>query len=148
MAVKRASGTHLWLVMMKAYRAMERVAVHSIENTGMCFSDFAILEILLHKGPMPVNTMAPLVNLTSGSMTTAVDRLEGRGLVKREIAPEDRRSRVVSLTAPGRELIERVFAQHAADMEQMADVLTAAERETLTRLLKKIGTHAAGAASG
>jgi len=127
---------------MKAHRALERVAKRSIENTGMCYSDFAILEAILHKGPLPVNTVAPMVGLTSGSMTTAVDRLERRGLVTREMDAEDRRARLVRLTPQGRELIEDVFRQHAADIEDVSSVLTASERESLTRLLKKIGLHA------
>jgi len=146
---RRSSGTpgiHVWLVLMKAYRALSHLSLGSIANTGMCFTDFAILEALLHKGPLPVNTMAPLVNLTSGSMTTAVDRLQTRGLVRRAADPGDRRARIVQLTPEGHQLIEGVFRQHSADMEEVASVLTANERETLLRLLKKLGRHAASIA--
>src|SRR2546426_7040009 len=97
------SGTHLWLVLMKAHRALEGVATRSIETLGVCLSDFAVLEILLHKGPQPVNEIGRRVALTSGSITTAVDRLEAKGLVTREAHPDDRRARVVRLTARGRE---------------------------------------------
>jgi len=140
---KTISGVHVWLVLMKAHRALAEVATGSIANTGMCFSDFAILESLLHKGPLPVNKLAPMVNLTSGSMTTAVDRLQSRGLVRRTNDPGDRRARIVQLTPEGRALTERIFRQHAADMEKVAEVLTPDERETLVRLLKKLGLHAA-----
>jgi MarR family 2-MHQ and catechol resistance regulon transcriptional repressor len=136
------TGIHLWLVLMKAHRAMAELSMHSIANTGMCFSDFAILEALLHKGSLPVNSIAPMVNLTSGSMTTAVDRLEGRNLVRRAGDPKDRRARVVHLTPQGRLLIERVFARHSADMEAAAAVLSPSERDTLLLLLKKIGKAA------
>jgi len=136
-------GIHVWLVLMKAHRALAGVSLGSIANTGMCFSDFAILEALLHKGPLPVNALAPMVNLTSGSMTAAVDRLQHRGLVRRAADPADRRARIVQLTPEGHQLIERVFRQHAADMEKVAEALTPADRETLVRLLKKLGMHAA-----
>jgi MarR family 2-MHQ and catechol resistance regulon transcriptional repressor len=137
-------GIHLWLLMMKAHRALAAVAERSIADTGMCFSDFAVLEAVLHKGPLPVNTLAPIVHLTSGSMTTAVDRLVSRGLVRRAADPSDRRARVVHLTPQGRELIEQIFAEHSADMEEAAAALTASERETLARLLRKLGKAAAG----
>src|SRR6476660_10198302 len=88
------SGTHLWLVMMKAYRAMERVAEYSIESSDACLSDFAVLEMLLHKGPQPINEIGRRIELTSGELTTAVDRLESQGLVKREAHPTDRRARI------------------------------------------------------
>ena len=55
---------HVWLVMMKAMRALTRYAAAGIEETGLGLSDFGILEALLHKGPLPVNTMGPIVDLT------------------------------------------------------------------------------------
>src|SRR5438445_7755686 len=80
------SGTHLWLVLMKAHRTLARLATRSIESSeGL--SDFAVLETLLHKGPQPVNEIGRRVELTSGAITTAVDRLESRGLVTREADP-------------------------------------------------------------
>src|SRR5437868_7206555 len=78
------SGTHLWLVMMKAFRTLERLATRSIESAEVGLSDFAVLEILLHKGPQPVNEIGRRIELTGGAITTAVDRLESRRLVTRE----------------------------------------------------------------
>src|SRR5467141_1263422 len=78
-----SSGTHLWLVLMKAYRSMARHAQRSIAAHDIGLSDFAILEALLHKGPMLVNEIGRRIQLTSGSITTAIDRLEARGLVER-----------------------------------------------------------------
>jgi len=110
----------------------------------MCGSDFAVLEALLHKGPLPINEIGRKVLLTSGSITVAVDRLESKGWVERRASGTDRRAKIVHLTKAGKELIGRVYARHAADMEQLASAsLTKAERETLIRLLKKIGYEAA-----
>src|SRR2546427_8841121 len=105
----------------------------------MCASDFAVLEALLHKGPLPVNEIGKKVLLTSGSITVAVDRLETRGLVERRAHGTDRRARIVHLTRAGRKLITRLYANHAADMQALASAsLTKDERQTLIRLLKKI----------
>src|ERR1700686_4823242 len=73
------SGTHLWLVLMKAHRALERLAIRSIESFAVGLSDFAIMELLLHKGPQPVNEIGRRIALTSGAITTAVDRLPAPG---------------------------------------------------------------------
>src|SRR6266446_4165404 len=78
------SAIHTWLVLMKAHRTLTRHATRSIEALDMCLSDFAILEALLHKGPQSVRELARRIDLTSGSMTTAIDRLETRHLVTRE----------------------------------------------------------------
>src|SRR5438477_4048047 len=125
------SGTHLWLVLMKAHRTLERLATRSIESSEVGLSDFAVLEMLLHKGPQPVNEIGRRIELTSGAITTAVDRLESRGLVTREAHPNDRRARVVRLTAQGEEQAAKAFAGHKAAMDLAATALSKAERTTL-----------------
>src|SRR5213075_2798619 len=138
------SGVHVFLVLWKAARAVEAYAERSIAALEMCGSDFAVLEALLHKGPLPVNEIGKKVMLTSGSITVAVDRLEAKGLVERRAHGTDRRARIVHLTKEGRKLITRAYAQHAADLEQLTSAsLTTTERATLIRLLKKIGYKAA-----
>jgi MarR family 2-MHQ and catechol resistance regulon transcriptional repressor len=137
-----SSGTHLWLVLLKAYRTLERHARRSIEPLDLCTSDFGILELLLHRGPQPVNTIGRRIDLTSGAITTAVDRLETKGLVARSFDPEDRRTRTVSLTPKGTARIREVFGHHKGAMDHAADGLTKAERETLIHLIKKLGRTA------
>ena len=137
-----SSGIHLWLVLMKAYRTLERHARCSIEPLGLGSSDFAILELLLHRGRQPVNAIGRRVDLTSGAITSAVDRLEVQGLVVRSADAKDRRTRVVSLTPKGTTLIRKVFGVHKRAMEGATSGLTAAERESLTNLIKKLGRAA------
>ena len=137
------SGVHAWLVLMKAFQAVMPHAAESIGRTKLGDSDFRVLEALLHKGPLPVNTLGPKVWLTPGSISVAVDRLVEKGLVSRKNHPTDRRVRQVELTAKGRALITRGFAEHAAAMETVVSVLSKNERQTLLRLLKKLGKHAA-----
>ena len=76
-----SSGVHLWVVLWKAYDSLRAHAHRNIAELKLGLSDFAVLEVLLHKGPLPVNSIGVRVRLTSGSITTAVDRLEQRGLV-------------------------------------------------------------------
>jgi len=137
-----ASGTRVWLLLMKAHRSLERHAVRSIEGLDMCFSDFAVLELLLHKGPQPVNAIGRRVSLTSGSITTAIDRLEERGLVVRGFDPDDRRARIVSLTKSGAARIREVFGHHERAMDRASAGLSKTERDAIAKLLKKLGTTA------
>lgn len=133
------SGVHLWLVLWKAFRAMEAHAGRSIAGLGLCQSDFGVMEALLHKGPLAVKALGEKVLLTSGSMTAAIDRLERRGWVARGGDPEDRRSRIVRLTPEGRKTIQALFRGHQRDMERATAALTASERGQLIALLKKLG---------
>jgi MarR family 2-MHQ and catechol resistance regulon transcriptional repressor len=110
---------------------------------GLGHSDFAVLEVLLHRGPQPVNVIGKKVLLTSASITAAVDRLETRKLLRRTSDPKDGRSRIVELTQSGRRLIEQAFQKYERDMEETMAVLKSAERVDLVRLLKKVGMWAA-----
>jgi MarR family transcriptional regulator, 2-MHQ and catechol-resistance regulon repressor len=134
------SGVHVWLVLMKAFRALATHAQQSLDlsGAGLGDSDFRVLEVLLHKGPLPVNTIGPKVWLTPGSISVAVDRLEKKALVKRKNT-DDRRVRLVELTAKGRALITKTYREHATAMEESAGVLSKEERLILLRLLKKLG---------
>src|SRR5437870_13675208 len=89
---------HVWLVTMKAMRALTRYAATGIEETGLGLSAFGVMEVLLHKGPLPVNTLGPIVDLTPGSISIAVDRLFAKRLVSRDESAEDCTVRTVAHT--------------------------------------------------
>src|SRR5258708_23839417 len=93
-----STGVHVWLVFMKAFQALLPHAAGSIKRTELGDSDFRVLEVLLHKGPLPVNTIGPKVWLTPGSISVAVDRLVRKRLVSRNDQPDDRPVRRVELT--------------------------------------------------
>ena len=139
----KVSGTQLWLVLIKAYHSLLGFTEHTLKDSGLGESEFRILEALLHKGPMPVNTIGPKVFLTPGSISVAVDRLLKRGLVTRTNSSEDRRVRVVDLTASGRRLIDQVFAAHSRQVDRLAEVLSPKERRQIARGLKAFGKAAA-----
>jgi MarR family 2-MHQ and catechol resistance regulon transcriptional repressor len=127
---------------MKAHEAMRRHAEQNIQGLGIGLSDFFVLEVLFHKGPTPVNEIGRKVRLTSGSITSAVDRLEAKGLVERRLDGADRRTRIVHLTDAGSKLIACAFADHERAMERAAEGLTPSERVQAAALLKKLGLYA------
>lgn len=133
---------YTWLVMMKAMRAMTRYAAAGIEDTGLGLSDFGVLEVLLHRGPLPVNTIGPLVNLTPGSISIAIDRLVAKGLVSRVESADDRRVRIVALTPRGKDLIASAFRKHSGQMKKVFSKLSADELRGLEAALKKVGKRA------
>src|SRR5258705_10195981 len=107
-----ADHVHAWLVLGKAFNAIAKFTTAGILESGLGDSDFRVLEVLLHKGPLPVNVIGPKVFLTPGSISTAVDRLFSKGLVSRDENPEDRRIRLVALTETGKALISTVYRKH------------------------------------
>jgi MarR family 2-MHQ and catechol resistance regulon transcriptional repressor len=139
---------HCWLVFVKAFQAASKYLYAGLAETGIDDTDFRILEALLNKGPLPVNTIGPKVFLTPGSISTAVDRLLERGLVSRVESPEDRRIRVVSLTPKGKGLIGPIFRKHAAEIRRVFADASPKELRTLETILKKVGKRAQSLGTG
>ncbi len=123
----RITAPRLWLVIAKSYRVLSLLAERSIANTGLCLTDFAALEALLHKGPLTISEI----------------RLEKLGLVVRKSSPNDRRARIVELTARGERLAASSFERHAKDLEALMSALSEKETEQLHGSLKKLGLFAA-----
>lgn len=131
-------GVTLWLALWRAADAVGGHARRDVARQGLCYTDFAVLEAVMHKGPLPVNVIGRLVLLTSGAITTAVDRLETRGLVERQAHPADRRARLVGLTTAGHEFMRVIWTDHETALEKAASALDSDERRTLFRLLLKL----------
>ena len=135
-------ATHTLLVMLKVLRAIRHFALHPVLKEGLGESDFRVLEVLLHKGPLPVNVIGPKVDLNPGSVSVAVDRLYQKGLVSRVESDSDRRVRTVSLTEKGRRIFLPVFRQHAALIRRAFQDVSPKERRQLEEVLKRIGRRA------
>src|SRR5438874_3056807 len=112
----RAEAPRLWTVLARCYRAVSQIAERSVEEAGLCLSDFAALEALLHKGPLTITEIQGKVPLALGSMTAAVDRLEKKGLIIRTAAAGDRRAKVLKLTPEGTRIVENDYGRHAAEL--------------------------------
>ena len=134
---------HLWLVMLRCYQAVSQIAEDSIKESGLGLTDFAILEALLHKGPLSIGEIQSRVPLALGSMTAAVDRLEDKGLILRTPSPEDRRAKILKLSRKGRSVVEAAFTRHAAELGAVMAVLDPREKLQLRDLLKRLGLFAA-----
>ena len=102
--IYKHSGSHLYLIFWKASRAVMRYHERSVSDQGFAsLSDFAVLEVLLHMGALPVNAIGERVLLTSGSITTAVQRLEKKRPVAKgtQQARRPSSSRTINWRRPG-----------------------------------------------
>jgi MarR family transcriptional regulator, 2-MHQ and catechol-resistance regulon repressor len=139
---KSPEALHAWLIMLRAWQAMSRYLWPPILKAGLGDSDFRVLELLLHKGPTPVNAIGPKVNLNPGSVSVAVDRLYKKGLVNRVECSSDRRVRTVSITAKGSEVFVPLFRQHVSLIQNAFQAVSSKDQKQLQRLLKKVGKRA------
>ena len=135
-------ATHTWLIMLKVLQAIRHFALPPILKEGLGDSDFRVLDVLLHKGPMPVNALGPKVNLNPGSVSVAVDRLYKKRLISRVESESDRRVRTVSLTEKGRRVFVPIFRQHAALIKRAFQDVSPEEQRQLEEVLERIARRA------
>lgn len=132
-----------WIVLARAYHTIVRSVSRDATRHGLTLGQFAILEALYHKGALPLGRIGSLLLVTAGNVTYVVDQLERRGLVVRERRDGDRRVIYASLTTEGRELLDRIFPEHAHFVATLFDTLEPGEQAEMRRILKKLGTTVA-----
>jgi MarR family 2-MHQ and catechol resistance regulon transcriptional repressor len=137
-----STALKLWVVLARATNSVQAHLQNSVIRHDLTLTEFAILEVLYHKGPLLLGEVQRRILVSSGGVTYLVDRLAQKGLVERRECPNDRRARYAALTAAGEELIGRIFPEHAACIERAVSGLTPAEQRAATDLLRTLG-HAA-----
>ncbi|MBA2682995.1 MAG: MarR family transcriptional regulator [Gemmatimonadaceae bacterium] len=133
----------LWVVLSRAHEAVAELAKLDIERGELSLTEFAVLEVLYHKGDLTAGQVSDRVLLQSGSLTYVINKLVERKLIARRECETDRRLRYLRLTAWGKTLMKRIWPGHAAVIELATSGLSAAEKRTATKLLKKMGLSAA-----
>lgn len=128
----------LFIVLSRAYRSVSDQVNKSIQSFGVNPTEFAVLELLYHKGDQPLQQIGEKILLASGSITYVIDKLENKGLIIRRACERDRRVTYASITDSGRQFIQRVFPEHAETIHETVAALTPEEKEQAIVLLEKI----------
>ena len=138
----------LWVVLARAFDAVDRHSRASIARFGLGTTEFGVLEVLHHKGELPVCEVQRRILVQSSSTTYVVDKLVKRGLVRRRASRRDRRVILLALTSAGRRLIGRIFPPHATAMRRAMRALAPRDQGQAVRLLRALGTGAAARLAG
>lgn len=142
----QALALKLWTVLARAYASVLAHSQADIARHGLTPGEFAVLEVLYHKGPLLLRDIQRKILVSSGGITFLVDSLEKRGLVERRECKEDRRARYAALTPEGERFIAGVFEEHATAIERAVSGLDVDDRRVAIDLLKRLGHHAASLA--
>jgi MarR family transcriptional regulator, 2-MHQ and catechol-resistance regulon repressor len=140
---KTAQALDTFVKLTRAANSVTAATNPALSGSDLTESQFAVLEVLYHTGPLCLTEVAHKILKTGGNLTLVVKNLEKRGLVQRKQIPEDRRYFLLDLTPKGKRLIAEVFPQQATRITEVLDALTAEEQADLARLAKKLGTAAA-----
>jgi MarR family transcriptional regulator, 2-MHQ and catechol-resistance regulon repressor len=132
----------LFIVLSRAHRAINDHVHKFIQQHGLNPTEFAVLELLYHKGRQPLQQIGGKILLASGSITYVVDKLEKKELLVRVACPNDRRVTYAEITEKGKKMIENMFPSHERRIHELLSVLTPDEKATAIDLLKKLGHYA------
>jgi len=143
-AAEEETALKLWVVLARAQLAVARHAEADVARHGLTLTEFAILEVLYHRGPLLLGEVQRKILVSSGGVTYLVDRLAARGLVERRECAHDRRARYAALTPAGEKLVARIFPEHAETIAHVVSGLSASEQARAITLLRKLGLAAAG----
>lgn len=139
----QAAALKLFVVLARARASVEAHLHANVGAHGLTLTEFGILEVLYHKGPLLLGEVQKRILVSSGGVTYLVDRLEEKGLVERRACTEDRRARYAALTPLGESLIARIFPQHAELIRDLMGALTVEEQRQAADLLRRLGRAAA-----
>lgn len=128
-----------WVKLARAFASFNKKTTENIRSYGLTQSQFAVIEILGHLGPLKVGEICKKMLVTGGNMTLVLDNVEKLGYIERVHSKEDRRAIVVQLTKQGKDLFEEIFKSHAEYVTKLMSVLTQDEQKILGELLKKLG---------
>lgn len=129
-------------VILRASQAIQEVIQKDMAVYGLNPTEFAVLEILYHKGDLPIQTVGKKILIASSSITYVIDKLEKKQLVSRKNCSKDRRITYASLTAQGENLIKHIFPKHQEKIQKMFECLEDVDLDEIINLMKKIGFQA------
>jgi DNA-binding MarR family transcriptional regulator len=132
-------------LILTLYRVTNMV-VYDLESVvhrprGLSYPGFRLLFTLWVAGPMEAKRAAELSGMSRQAVSSLVNTLHRDGLIDRSPHENDRRAVRLSLTGRGGEAITEAFAEHNERERLWADELSATERDTLTRLLGRLGAR-------
>lgn len=129
----------LYIVLSRAHKAINEVTNQFFQENGLNPTEFAVLELLFHKGRQPLQQIGNKILLASGSITYVIDKLEKRGYLQRVSCPSDRRVTFADITDEGTQFMQQIFPEHEQNLHELVSVLTPEEKDVAIELLKKLG---------
>lgn len=138
----RAATLQLIIAIGRALQALEQQVRPHLAEAGLAMTEFAVLEVLYHKGPLRLGEIRDRILVTGASTTYVVKKLEERGLMRRRPSAEDSRVVFGELTARGRSLIAEVFPEHVKRLQEATAALTTSQKREVSRLLRALSRPA------
>jgi MarR family transcriptional regulator, 2-MHQ and catechol-resistance regulon repressor len=124
--------------LVRAYQAFYLYSDTHIRALGLTSPQFDVIATLGNTPGLLMHQLAEKTLVTKGTLTGIVDRLEKKGLVRREVPEHNRRCFVIVLTAEGEALFEAVFPDQISHLKTSFEQLTEAELTEINAALQKL----------
>ena len=138
----RTNELQLFITLSRAHQWVTAHVYQDIRSRGLNPTEFAVLELLYHKGEQPLQQIGEKILMTSGNITYVIDKLADKGLAKRKACPTDRRVTFAEITEQGKAFLDEAFEPHTEAISKAVSGLTADEQVQAIQLLKKLGLAA------
>lgn len=129
----------LLITLSRAMTEINKAQASVITQNGLTLGQFAVLEVLYHKGELCINDIIKKILSTSGNVTVVIENLVKEGYITKQKDPMDKRVSLINITMKGRELIEKIFPMHLKNLEEMFHVLIDEDKIKMIELSKKLG---------
>jgi DNA-binding MarR family transcriptional regulator len=136
-----ATNDEVMSALRLAVLAVERSRRATAAELNIGISEMAALGHLHHDGALTPSDLGNRLNLSSGTMTALVDRLEETGLARRTPNPEDRRSHLIEITDDGSTKTRAVFKRFNSAGAGTLKRTTAEQRAWLVEILESLATE-------
>lgn len=131
----------VFTVFMKSSQSVQKLIKQDFLKKEINLNEYAVMELLYHKGDQPIQSIGRRILLGTGSITYVIDKLEHKGFLYRRPCREDRRKMFACITEAGKEYMDTRVAQQEALINSIFDEWNDGEVEDAINLLKRIGTH-------
>ncbi|MFP5106269.1 MarR family winged helix-turn-helix transcriptional regulator [Neobacillus sp. C211] len=136
--MERKCKNHPFLLLMQTSKGIQERIRDEMSKNNLSITEFSVLEVLFYKGKQTIQQIRNRILISSGSMTYVIDKLEQKGIIKRNDCREDRRVIHVTLTAEGMEMMENIMPKYQDMVNSIFEDLTEDESEFMVHCLKKV----------
>ncbi len=128
---------HLGFWLRQVSNQVSRAFAARLAAREVTVAEWVLLRLLYGAAPTAPSRLADAMGMTRGAITKLADRLLDKGLLLRAASRQDGRAQTLALTAAGEGLVPLLAAEADANDAAFFDHLSAGERRTLERLLRR-----------
>jgi len=130
---------------MKTILRIERIRqkfntklVDYLNDFDLTYNQFKVLEVLYHRGDLNISSITKLTMSTPGNITVVIKNLKRDEWITTVADPEDKRASILTITKKGIKVIEKLFPNHAKNLNKSLEILSDEELDALYELLNKV----------